>query len=78
MSIGDLALRARGVQFSYFDRATRDTLLAIERIDLEIPEGQFVSIVGASLRPRDPIKARVSGRELMTPSFVVFVSAIGP
>jgi NitT/TauT family transport system ATP-binding protein len=43
-----MALRARGVKFSYVDQATRDQLLAIEQLDLEIPEGQFVSIVGPS------------------------------
>ena len=32
----------------YRDPATRERLIAIERIDLEIPEGQFVSIVGPS------------------------------
>jgi NitT/TauT family transport system ATP-binding protein len=48
MTTNGLALRAKGVRFSYFDRATRDNLLAIERIDLEIPEGEFVAIVGPS------------------------------
>jgi NitT/TauT family transport system ATP-binding protein len=48
MAANGMALRARGVQFSYVDQATRENLLAIERIDLEIPEGQFVSIVGPS------------------------------
>jgi NitT/TauT family transport system ATP-binding protein len=48
MTTSDLALRARGVQFSYVDQATHDNLLAIERLDLEIPHGQFVSIVGPS------------------------------
>jgi NitT/TauT family transport system ATP-binding protein len=43
-----MALQARGVRFSYIDQATRDELLAIDRIDLDIPEGQFVSIVGPS------------------------------
>ena len=43
-----MALQARGVRYSYVDQATRDELLALERIDLEIPEGQFVSIVGPS------------------------------
>jgi NitT/TauT family transport system ATP-binding protein len=43
-----LALRARAVQFSYIDPTTQDMLQAIERIDLEIPDGQFVSIVGPS------------------------------
>jgi len=48
MTTSGMALRARGVQFSYVDQATRENLLAIERIDLEIPEGQFVAIVGPS------------------------------
>jgi NitT/TauT family transport system ATP-binding protein len=43
-----LALSARGVRMEYRDRATRDRLVAIERIDLDIPEGEFVSIVGPS------------------------------
>jgi NitT/TauT family transport system ATP-binding protein len=43
-----LALQAKGIQFSYYDRATHEQLVAIERIDLDIPEGQFVSIVGPS------------------------------
>jgi NitT/TauT family transport system ATP-binding protein len=43
-----MALLARGVRFSYSDQATHDELLAIDRLDLEIPEGQFVSIVGPS------------------------------
>jgi NitT/TauT family transport system ATP-binding protein len=44
----EIALQARGVRFSYVDQTTRDELLALERIDLEIPEGQFLSIVGPS------------------------------
>lgn len=48
MTTNGLALRATGVRFSYVDQATRDNLLAIERIDLEIPERQFVAIVGPS------------------------------
>ena len=43
-----LALEARGVSYSYVDPTSREELLAIERIDLEIPEGQFVTIVGPS------------------------------
>ena len=35
MTMEGLALRARGVQFSYFDQAMKDTLQAIERIDLD-------------------------------------------
>ncbi len=48
MTTGGMALRARGVQFTYIDPTTHDRLVAIEHIDLEIPEGQFVSIVGPS------------------------------
>lgn len=43
-----IALNARNVQFSYEDPTTRERLLAIERIDLRIKEGEFVSIVGPS------------------------------
>lgn len=43
-----LALQARGVRMSYVDQATGDRLLAIDRIDLDIPDGAFVSIVGPS------------------------------
>jgi NitT/TauT family transport system ATP-binding protein len=42
------ALEARGVRFSYDDPTTKDQLLAIDRLDLEIPEGQFTSNVGPS------------------------------
>lgn len=43
-----LAMSAIGVRLEYGDRATRERLLAIERIDLKIREGEFVSIVGPS------------------------------
>ena len=42
------ALSATGVRLVYRDRATREHLLAIDRMDLEITEGEFVSIVGPS------------------------------
>lgn len=42
------ALRARGVRMIYEDPTTHERLLAIEQVDLEIPEGEFVSIVGPS------------------------------
>ncbi len=48
MTSTGMALRASGVQFSYYDQVTKETLQAIEQIDLEIPEGAFVSIVGPS------------------------------
>jgi NitT/TauT family transport system ATP-binding protein len=43
-----LALQAKGVRMSYVDPQSGDRLLAIERIDLDIAEGEFVSIVGPS------------------------------
>ena len=43
-----LALTARDVQMTYRDQATGDELLAIERLDLDIREGEFVCIVGPS------------------------------
>jgi len=43
-----LALQARDVRMEYIDQATGERLLAVERVDLDIAEGQFVSIVGPS------------------------------
>src|SRR3954467_4460655 len=43
-----LALSARGIRMEYRDRATRERLTAIEKLDLDIDEGQFVTIVGPS------------------------------
>ncbi len=48
MADNDIALRATGIRMEYRDPATRERLTAIERMDVEIPEGQFVSIVGPS------------------------------
>jgi len=48
MSEETLALRARGVRMEYRDPATRERLVAIERMDLDINRGEFVSIVGPS------------------------------
>jgi NitT/TauT family transport system ATP-binding protein len=42
------ALNARNVRFFYEDPATHDRLLAIESIDVQVKEGEFVSIVGPS------------------------------
>ncbi|MEW6225512.1 MAG: ABC transporter ATP-binding protein [Chloroflexota bacterium] len=43
-----LALQARDVRMEYVDQSTGDRLLAVDRIDLDIREGEFVSIVGPS------------------------------
>ncbi|MDQ3097547.1 MAG: ABC transporter ATP-binding protein [Chloroflexota bacterium] len=43
-----LALSARGVQMQYRDRATGSSLVAIENIDLDVPDGAFVSLLGPS------------------------------
>ena len=43
-----LALQARDVRMEYVDQATGERLLAVDRVDVDIEEGQFVSIVGPS------------------------------
>ncbi len=43
-----LALRAQGVRMEYVDQATNDRLLAIDRVDIDLAQGEFVSIVGPS------------------------------
>jgi len=48
MLTGGLALSAKEIRMEYRDRQTRQELVAIERMDLDIPEGQFVTIVGPS------------------------------
>ena len=48
MTDGQMALDARNVRFWYEDPTTQERLLAIERMDLKIREGDFVSIVGPS------------------------------
>ena len=48
MTDSNVALRATGIRMEYRDPTTRERLTAIERMDVEVPEGQFVSIVGPS------------------------------
>ncbi|MEK6720490.1 MAG: ABC transporter ATP-binding protein [Chloroflexota bacterium] len=48
MTDTQIALDARAVQFYYEDPTTHERLLAIEKMDLEINVGEFVSIVGPS------------------------------
>ena len=43
-----MALSARDVRMVYRDRGSGERLVALEGIDLDVPEGQFVSIVGPS------------------------------
>jgi NitT/TauT family transport system ATP-binding protein len=43
-----LALSARGVQMQYRDRGTGKTLVALENVDLDVPDGAFVSLLGPS------------------------------
>ena len=43
-----LALQARGVRMEYVDKQSGDRLLAVDGLDIDIEEGQFVSIVGPS------------------------------
>lgn len=44
----DLALSARGVHMEYRDRTADSTLVAIETMDLDVGEGEFVSLLGPS------------------------------
>jgi NitT/TauT family transport system ATP-binding protein len=46
--MGELALTARGVQMEYRERRTGDRLLAIEKMDIDVEEGSFVSLLGPS------------------------------
>ncbi len=48
MPTGHLALSARGVRMEYRGRGTEGALLAIESLDLDIPDGAFVSLLGPS------------------------------
>lgn len=45
---GHLALSARGVRMEYRDRQSGQRLLALEGIDLDVPDGAFVSLLGPS------------------------------
>ena len=45
---GDLALSARGVRMEYRDRQSDARLVAIESMDLDVREGEFVSLLGPS------------------------------
>ena len=67
----DLALRARGVRMEYRDRTTRDRLTAIERVDLDIRHGEFVSIVGPSGCGKSTFLKIVNG---LLPATVPFIA----
>jgi NitT/TauT family transport system ATP-binding protein len=43
-----MALSARGIQMEYRDRQTGKSLVAIEQMDLDVPDGAFVSLLGPS------------------------------
>ena len=46
--MSELALSARGVHMEYRDRNAGGTLVAIETMDLDVGEGEFVSLLGPS------------------------------
>src|SRR5712691_8773841 len=48
MASNELALSARGVRMEYRDRSSDGTLVAIEAMDLDVAEGEFVSLLGPS------------------------------
>jgi NitT/TauT family transport system ATP-binding protein len=45
---GETALSARGVRMEYRDRASDARLVAIESMDLDVGDGEFVSLLGPS------------------------------
>src|SRR5690242_3585130 len=45
---GELALSARGVRMEYRDRQSDARLVAIEKMDLDVRDGEFVSLLGPS------------------------------
>ncbi len=48
MAETDLALSARGVRMEYRDRSSDTRLVAIEAMDLDVADGEFVSLLGPS------------------------------
>jgi len=44
----EFALSARGVRMEYRDRSSDVSLVAIERMDLDVADGEFVSLLGPS------------------------------
>src|SRR5881628_2938726 len=44
----ELALSARGVRMEYRDRSSDTRLVAIETMDLDVADGEFVSLLGPS------------------------------
>src|SRR5438552_10469711 len=48
MATAQLALSARGVRMEYRDRKSDATLVAIESMDLDVADGEFVSLLGPS------------------------------
>jgi len=48
MANTDLALSARGVRMEYGDRTSDERLVAIESMDLDVADGEFVSLLGPS------------------------------
>jgi len=48
MATGPLALSARGVRMEYRDRKADTALVAIEEMDLDVGDGEFVSLLGPS------------------------------
>lgn len=48
MGTADLALSARGVRMEYRDRKADTALVAIESMDIDVHDGEFVSVVGPS------------------------------
>ena len=48
MAAKDLIMSAKGIRVEYHDRTTKEAFLALESFDLDVVEGEFVTIVGPS------------------------------
>jgi NitT/TauT family transport system ATP-binding protein len=75
MGAEQLALSARGVQMEYRDRQTGKSLLAIEKMDLDIEDGSFVSILGPSGCGKSTFLKIVNGLLLATAGEIKLRSA---
>ncbi len=75
MGTRELALSARGVEMEYRDRQTGHRLLAIERVDLDVEEGSFVSLLGPSGCGKSTFLKIVNGLLLATAGEIKIRSA---
>jgi len=63
MAGADVALSARGVRMEYRDRSSDTRLVAIEAMDLDIADGEFVSLLGPSGCGKSTLLNMIAGLE---------------